>query len=47
MTCKTCKWLDVKPDKAGRVVVRKDSVYPCVVKFPTPKLPDSITRAYI
>jgi hypothetical protein len=35
-TCKTCKWLDVAPDRAGRRVVRRGYMYRC--KFPLPDL---------
>lgn len=46
MTCKTCKWLDVPPDKRGRIVVR-DTGYRCIVPLPEmPALPDSITKRY-
>lgn len=46
MTCKTCKWLDVPPDKRGRIVVR-DTGYRRIVPLPEmPALPDSITKQY-
>lgn len=46
MTCKTCKWLNVPPDKRGRIVVR-DTGYRCIVPLPVmPALPDSITKRY-
>lgn len=46
MTCKTCKYLDVQPDKSGRIVVR-DTAYRCVVPIPKmPVLPDCITKQY-
>ncbi len=45
--CKTCRFLDVPLDKAGRRVVRKDSVYRCKGPVPAaPNLPDSVTQAY-
>ena len=44
--CGTCKHLDVPLDKAGRRVVR-DHAYPCVWYVERPRLPDSVTRAYI
>lgn len=46
MTCKTCKWLDVPPDKRGRIVVR-DTAYKCIVPLPEmPVLPDCVTKQY-
>ena len=44
--CKTCKWMEVKPDKIGRRVVRKDRAYRCIYVVPRFKLPDSITKQY-
>lgn len=46
MSCKTCKWLEVEPNKAGKRVVRRDKVYQCLVPIPRPILPTSVTRAY-
>ena len=44
-SCKTCKWLNVKPDAVGRIVVRKGNAYQCVVEVPLPSpLPDSIKK---
>lgn len=46
MTCKTCKWLNVPPDKRGRIVVR-DTGYRCAAPIPErPALPVCITRSY-
>jgi hypothetical protein len=46
VTCKTCKWLAVPPDKRGRIVVR-DTAYRCIVPMPVlPALPDCITKQY-
>lgn len=45
--CKTCKWLEVRPESLGRIVVRKDQVYPC--RCPDPdqsKFPECITAAF-
>ena len=47
MNCKTCKWLEVEPDKRGRRVVRKQNAYPCVAPEPEkPKLPASAEVGY-
>ena len=46
MNCKTCRWLDVAPDKSGKVVVRSAKAYQCKVEVPMPVLPASITNAY-
>jgi hypothetical protein len=35
--CKTCRWLKVEPDAAGRRVVRKGRAYPC--EWPLPEMP--------
>lgn len=37
MTCRTCKHLNVAPDKAGRRRPIKTHAYRCL--FPTPELP--------
>ena len=43
VTCKSCKWLDVALDKAGRRVVRKQNAYPCLAPDPErPKVPASV-----
>ena len=43
-SCKTCRYLDVPLNAAGRRVVRKDSPYDCIAPFPKePVAPDSIT----
>ncbi len=44
MTCRTCKWLNVEPNKAGRRVARKDITYPCTVPIEKPRLPDSVRQ---
>lgn len=46
MSCKTCKWLEVEPNKAGKRVVRKDKAYQCGVPIPRPRLPTSVLKAY-
>lgn len=47
MTCKTCAYLAVEPDKAGRIVVRAGNAYECNAPEPDlPTLPYSITKAY-
>jgi hypothetical protein len=48
-TCKTCVWLDVRPDKRGLRVVRKGNVYRCTFAMNLvawPSLPDSVTTQY-
>lgn len=42
-TCKTCRWLSVKPDRGGRRVVRKLKAYRCVASLPDIALPLSVT----
>ena len=43
-SCKTCKWLVVEPDTAGRRVVRKDKGYRCIAPMPElPPMPLSVT----
>ena len=32
-----CKFADVTPDRAGRVIMRRDNMYRC--KYPVPELP--------
>lgn len=46
MSCRTCKWLRVPPDKSGRRIPRKDKCYLCEAPLPEPVLPVSITGAY-
>jgi len=46
MTCATCKFLDVRINKAGQRVVRKDSAYQCLCAVSEPILPASVTTAY-
>jgi len=47
MSCRTCKYLDVAPDKLGRIVPRKDKTYRCLAPDPEmPTMPDSITETY-
>lgn len=44
--CRTCQHLDVKPDAAGRIVVRKLNVYDCKAPLPDmPALPTSVLGA--
>lgn len=45
--CKTCRFLDVPLDKAGRRMVRSNHGYGCLWKLPKNHfvLPDSITQA--
>lgn len=47
MNCRACKYLDVAPDKSGRIVPRKGYSYRCLAPIPAlPALPDSITNEY-
>ncbi len=46
MSCRTCKFLDVQPDKSGRFIARKHKVYPCTVVVEQPKLPACMTKTY-
>ena len=39
MTCRDCRFLDVRPDAAGRRVLRKDHMFPCTVPVPEPDVP--------
>lgn len=46
-SCKTCKYLDVPPNKAGRIVPQKKYAYRCLApEPPMPILPTSITGDY-
>jgi len=41
--CKNCKFLDVQPDKAGRLIVRPNKAYSCTYPLPEmPQLPDCL-----
>lgn len=46
MTCRSCIWLKVAPDKAGRRAPRKDKSYLCEAPVPDVVMPLSITRRY-
>lgn len=46
MTCRTCHFLDVKTDKRGRVIPRKDHGYICTVEIPKPDLPACMTAGW-
>lgn len=42
-SCRTCKYLDVAPDKAGRIRPNKTFAYPCTAPIINePIVPDSI-----
>lgn len=42
-TCRTCKWLNVPPDKNGKIVPRKGGYHRCTVQLPPPPpMPASI-----
>lgn len=43
MTCRTCKWLNVPPNKNGKIVPRKGGHHRCTVPLPPPPaMPASI-----
>jgi len=43
MTCRTCKWFDVKPRKDGKIVPRKGDHCRCTVPLPPPPvMPKSV-----
>lgn len=44
--CRTCRWLNVKPSKSGRRIVRKANGYACNVPLPEVVLPLCITDAF-
>lgn len=47
MTCRNCRFLDVKPDATGRRRVARGSAQPCLAPVPElPPLPSSITGHY-
>jgi len=46
MTCGTCKWLEVPPDKAGHRRVIKDKAYRCACPIPDVVLPQCVTNGY-
>ena len=41
-----CEFADVRPDKAGRYVVRENAMYQCSYPIPEVVLPTSVTRAF-
>lgn len=45
-SCKTCKFLNVRPDALGRIVVRAANTYQCTAPLPMPPLPESVTKAW-
>ena len=46
-TCRTCRFLNVAPDKAGRIRPQRDGAYQCIAPQPEmPPMPLSITNAY-
>ena len=46
MTCKTCAWLDVKPNAAGKIVVYKRDAHKCLAPIPEIVLPHSVTKGH-
>lgn len=48
MTCRSCQYLDVRPDSRGRVIPRRDKSYRCLAPEPArPIVPASVTPAYL
>lgn len=45
-SCRTCRFLAVMPNAAGKRVPRKGNTYCCNVTVPDVLLPDCITKAY-
>lgn len=45
-SCKTCKWLVVPRDAAGRRYVKQLGAYRCFFPVVAQPLPDSVTKAY-
>jgi hypothetical protein len=45
-SCKSCRFLGVHADARGRITVRAQSAYECLVLVPQPALPASMTQAY-
>jgi hypothetical protein len=46
MTCRTCQFLLVEPDRAGRIKPRAKNAYKCIAHVPMPTLPVSVTKHY-
>lgn len=48
MTCRTCKFLEVPPNAAGKKVPRKGNVYRCLSPVPRTAwlMPTSVTKTY-
>ena len=45
--CKSCKYFNVgKPDKDGKVRIRRNYLYECTFKVEWPDLPSSMIGAY-
>lgn len=47
MACRTCRFLDVLENKAGKRVARKDMAYRCTVIIPELHLPASVRKPTI
>jgi hypothetical protein len=45
-SCRTCIFLNVPPNAAGKIVARKHSVYPCTAAVEQPMLPACMTKVY-
>lgn len=43
---KKCKYLHAPPDKDGKVRLRRNVRYRCMIELPTPVLPASVTQAF-
>lgn len=44
MTCRNCRFLDVRPNAAGNIIPRKDYAYRCVVPMPEYEWPKSVRK---
>lgn len=44
--CRSCRYLEVPPNKTGRVVPRKDQAYRCSVPLPQYRFPASVTTRH-
>lgn len=42
MTCRNCRFLDVRPNAAGKIIPRKDNWYRCKVPLPEYEWPNSV-----
>lgn len=45
-TCRTCRFLDVRSNSAGKRIPRKGSVYPCIVEVVPQPLPSCMRTMF-